>query len=126
MHFSWVCMYIQYRDRCYSIDYNFMWTYIRTGCICVLARARWTPLTTHAKQWPGKAENERTRDWGRSTARNESGARSQWLRELIPDQNMFAQNGTRNLKHGRCGGSEFRCGLMAASDRKKTSNWSTD
>ena len=48
--------------------------------------------------------------------------RSQWLRGLIPDQNMFTKDGTRNLKHGGCGGSEFRCGLIAASDRKETSN----
>ena len=86
---------------------------LHTSCICVLARARLRSLTTHAKQWPGKAEDEWTRDWERSMARDESGARSQWLRGLIPDQNMFAQDGTRNLKHGGYGGSEFRCGLMA-------------
>ena len=91
-----------------------------------MARARWRSLTTHAKQWPGKAEDERTRDGERSTARDESGVRSQWLRGLIPDPNMFAQNGTRNFKHGGCGGSGYRYGLMTASDRKKTSNRSTD
>ena len=73
-----------------------------------------------------KAEDERTRDWERSTARDESGARSQWLRGLIPDQNIFAQDGKRNLKLRGCGDSEFRCGLLAASDLKETSNWSAD
>ena len=94
--------------------------------VCVLARARWRLSTTHAKQWPGKTEDERTHDWERSTARDESSARIQWLREVIPDQNMFAKDGTRNLKHGGCGGSEFRRGLMAVSDRNETSNWSAD
>ena len=96
--------------------------------VYVLARARWRPSTTHTKQGSGKAEVEWTRDWDRSTARDESGARSQWLRGvgLIPDQNMSAQDGTRNLKHGGCGGSKFRFGLMAASDRKEMSNWSAD
>ena len=56
--------------------------------------------STHTKQGLGKVEDEWTRDWERSTARDESGARSQWLRGLIPHQNMFAQDGTRNLKHG--------------------------
>ena len=92
-----------------------------------MARARWRPTTTRAKQWPRRSgDDTRTRDWKRSTARDEGGARSLWLRGLIPDQNMFAQDSTRNLKHGGCGGSEFRCGLMVASDRKKTSNWSAD
>ena len=91
-----------------------------------MARARWRPLTTHMKQGPGKAEDEWTRDWERSTAQDESGAMSQWLRGLIPDQNMFAQDGTINLKHGGCGSSKFKCGLMAASDRKDISNWSAD
>ena len=31
--------------------------------VCVfLAKARWRPSTTRAKQWPGKAEDERTRN----------------------------------------------------------------
>ena len=59
--------------------------------ICVLVRARWRPSTTLTKQGPGKAENEWTRDWERSTARDESGARSQWFRGVIPDQSMFVQ-----------------------------------
>ena len=78
-----------------------------------MAKVRWRPSTTHTKQGPGKAEDEWTLDWERSTARDESGARSQRLGGLIPDQNMFAQDGTRNLKHGGCGGSKFRCGQVA-------------
>ena len=35
---------------------------------------------------------------------------------------MFAQDDTRNLRHGGCGGKEFRCGLMA----KGNINWSAD
>ena len=54
------------------------------------------------------------------------GTRRERRKESVPDQNTFAQDGTRNLKHGGCGGSEFRCGLIAASDRKETSNWSAD
>ena len=79
-------------------------------------------LHTRSRVRAKQKMNGHVRDWERSTARDESGARSHWLRGVIPDQNMFAQDDTRNLKHGGCGGSEFRCALMAASDRKETSN----
>ena len=34
-----------------------------------MAKARWKPSTTHAKQWPGKAEDECTHDQGYGEAR---------------------------------------------------------
>ena len=46
--------------------------------VCVfLAKARWRPSTTRAKQWPGKAEDERTRNQDgmeKTAVQDESGA----------------------------------------------------
>ena len=51
-----------------------------------MARAHWRPSATHAKQWSDKAEDEWTRDWERSTARDENGASSQsvtWINSRL-------------------------------------------
>ena len=83
-------------------------------------------LHTRSRGWAKQKMNGHATGRDRRHGMRAAQAVSAWLRGLIPDQNMFAQDGTRNLKHGGCGGNEFRCGLMAASDRKETSNWSAD
>ena len=64
-------------------------------------------------------DDARTRDWKRSTVRDESGARSQRDVNLFPDQYMFAQDGTGNFKYGGCSGDGYRYGLRTVGDRKK-------